>query len=471
MGLLLVVLFIVVPIAELYVLIQIGQAIGVLPTIALLILDSVLGAALMRAQGRAAWMRFNRALAEGRVPGREVMDGALVIFGGALLLTPGFLSDILGLILLLPPTRAIVRTRARAPLRAAHRGGRGERGAGADGPAVHVPDRRWSGRSGRPPPTGIRRRRRRGHRERRAAAATRAAVTVGPLDEEPRAGDDPAFRDAVTFAFGDPAAKLYGLARVGAGGGGTSGFAIVYAGDQLVGATTQALARGRRRRGVLGVGDRGRRALRDRLAAGGLDRRLRRRGGEVRPALRGAVGPRGARARLAGGADRRHRGLRPGLHGDGHREPRRAHVRRALPGPARPSVGHARLGPDRAGAVAVGVDGAGEGRDADGGAPGEGQAPRRGGGRGLSRRPRRAARDLRPAAVDDVRRRAAPAPRGPGAVDVRGGRLRAPRGRRGRVRHDGRPRRPAAGQRVLRVAHGGPHRDRPLRRDAARQRR
>jgi UPF0716 protein FxsA len=110
MALLLIVVFIIVPIAELYVLIQIGSAIGILPTIALLILDSVLGAALMRSQGRAAWMRFNRALAEGRMPGREVMDGALVIFGGALLLTPGFLSDFLGLILLLPPTRAIVRT-------------------------------------------------------------------------------------------------------------------------------------------------------------------------------------------------------------------------------------------------------------------------------------------------------------------------------------------------------------------------
>ncbi len=109
MALLLVVLFIVVPIVELYVIIQIGQAIGILPTIALLILDSVLGAMLMRSQGRAAWMRFNRALAEGRVPGREVIDGALVIFGGALLLTPGFLSDFLGLILLLPPTRALVR--------------------------------------------------------------------------------------------------------------------------------------------------------------------------------------------------------------------------------------------------------------------------------------------------------------------------------------------------------------------------
>jgi UPF0716 protein FxsA len=109
MALLLVVVFIIVPIAELYVLIQIGQAIGVWATIALLFADSILGAALMRQQGRAAWMRFNRALAEGRVPGREVIDGVLIIFGGALLLTPGFISDFLGLILLLPPTRAVVR--------------------------------------------------------------------------------------------------------------------------------------------------------------------------------------------------------------------------------------------------------------------------------------------------------------------------------------------------------------------------
>lgn len=103
-------LFIVVPIAELYVLLQIGQQIGILPTIALLILDSVLGASLMRSQGRAAWLRFSTALAEGRMPGREAVDGALVIFGGALLLTPGFLSDILGVILLIPPTRVLVRT-------------------------------------------------------------------------------------------------------------------------------------------------------------------------------------------------------------------------------------------------------------------------------------------------------------------------------------------------------------------------
>ncbi len=102
-------LFLVVPIAELYVLIQIGQAIGAPLTIALLIGDSILGAALMRSQGRVAWIRFNAALAEGRAPGREVMDGALVIFGGAFLLTPGFLSDILGVLLLFPPTRTVIR--------------------------------------------------------------------------------------------------------------------------------------------------------------------------------------------------------------------------------------------------------------------------------------------------------------------------------------------------------------------------
>jgi UPF0716 protein FxsA len=109
MRLLLVLIFIVVPIAELALLIQVGQTIGVWWTIALLIADSILGSLLMRSQGRATWRRFNVALQAGRPPAREVLDGVLVIFGGALLLTPGFISDILGLLLLLPPTRAIVR--------------------------------------------------------------------------------------------------------------------------------------------------------------------------------------------------------------------------------------------------------------------------------------------------------------------------------------------------------------------------
>ena len=106
---LLILLFIVLPIAELYVIIQVGGAIGVLPTLAILVADSLIGAALARSQSRAAWERFNRALAEGRIPGREVFDGAMIILGGALLLTPGFITDIVGILLLVPPTRAALR--------------------------------------------------------------------------------------------------------------------------------------------------------------------------------------------------------------------------------------------------------------------------------------------------------------------------------------------------------------------------
>jgi len=102
-------IFIVVPIAELAVIIQVGQEIGVWWTIAILIADSILGSLLMRSQGRIAWRRFNETAQAGRVPAREVLDGVLVIFGGAFLLTPGFITDIIGVVFLLPPTRALVR--------------------------------------------------------------------------------------------------------------------------------------------------------------------------------------------------------------------------------------------------------------------------------------------------------------------------------------------------------------------------
>jgi UPF0716 protein FxsA len=107
--LLLLALFIVLPIAEIYVIVKVGEAIGILPTLAILLLDGFIGAALARSQGVAAWARFNRALAEGRVPAKEVLDGAMVIVGGAFLLAPGFITDAIGLLLLLPPTRAILR--------------------------------------------------------------------------------------------------------------------------------------------------------------------------------------------------------------------------------------------------------------------------------------------------------------------------------------------------------------------------
>jgi UPF0716 protein FxsA len=106
---LLVALFIVVPIVELYVIIQVGQAIGIVPTLLLLLADAVLGSLLLRHQGRGAWRRFNEALAQRRFPGREVADGAMIVVGGTLLLTPGFVTDVVGLLLLIPPTRAILR--------------------------------------------------------------------------------------------------------------------------------------------------------------------------------------------------------------------------------------------------------------------------------------------------------------------------------------------------------------------------
>src|SRR5215213_2009114 len=109
MALILLLLFIVVPLVELFVIIQVGQAIGLVPTIILLFLDAILGTLLLRSQGRAAWQRFNQALAERRVPHREVFDGVLVIVGGALLLTPGFVTDIFGLLLLIPPSRDLIR--------------------------------------------------------------------------------------------------------------------------------------------------------------------------------------------------------------------------------------------------------------------------------------------------------------------------------------------------------------------------
>lgn len=107
--LLLLLAFVVVPLVEIYVLIQIGQAIGVVPTLLILVADAVLGTWLFRRQGRKTWQAFRQALVERRLPAAEVADGALVIFGGALLLTPGFVTDVLGVLCLLPPTRAVLK--------------------------------------------------------------------------------------------------------------------------------------------------------------------------------------------------------------------------------------------------------------------------------------------------------------------------------------------------------------------------
>jgi UPF0716 protein FxsA len=101
--------FILVPLAELAVLIAVGDYIGLLPTLVLLLVVSVAGAWLAKREGLAAWRRFQLAVADGRVPTVEVADGAMILLAGALLLTPGFLTDVVGILLLLPPTRAMAR--------------------------------------------------------------------------------------------------------------------------------------------------------------------------------------------------------------------------------------------------------------------------------------------------------------------------------------------------------------------------
>jgi UPF0716 protein FxsA len=109
MPLLLLVLFVVVPIVEIWVIVQVGQAIGIVPTLVLLLADAVLGTWLFRREGRRAWVALREAIAAHRVPATEVADGALVVLGGAFLLTPGFVTDAVGVLCLLPPTRAVLR--------------------------------------------------------------------------------------------------------------------------------------------------------------------------------------------------------------------------------------------------------------------------------------------------------------------------------------------------------------------------
>lgn len=110
-------LFVIVPILEIVVIIQVGQVIGAWWTVGLLVADSVLGAWLVRHQGSRAWRAFRRALEEGRWPGDEVAQGALIIVGGTLLLTPGFITDVVGFLLLIPISRRVVSRVVRARLR------------------------------------------------------------------------------------------------------------------------------------------------------------------------------------------------------------------------------------------------------------------------------------------------------------------------------------------------------------------
>jgi UPF0716 protein FxsA len=109
---LLAVLFIILPIIELAVIIQVGQSIGVVNTIAALLIVSFVGAWLVKREGMGVWKRFHQQVQTGVVPGREIADGVLIMVAGALLISPGFVTDICGILLLLPPVRAAIRSAA-----------------------------------------------------------------------------------------------------------------------------------------------------------------------------------------------------------------------------------------------------------------------------------------------------------------------------------------------------------------------
>ena len=102
--------FILLPIAELYTIIRMSGAIGFFNTLGVMILIAIIGSWLVRREGFRVWNRFNDAVAAGQVPAREILDGVLILGAGALLLTPGFLSDVFGLLMLFPPTRIMFRS-------------------------------------------------------------------------------------------------------------------------------------------------------------------------------------------------------------------------------------------------------------------------------------------------------------------------------------------------------------------------
>lgn len=109
-------LFVLVPILELVILVRIGELVGLWPTLGLVLTTGAAGAALARAEGTRVFFRFQKELAQGRIPGQPLLDGISVLVGGAFLLTPGILTDLTGLLLLFPPTRRWIQRRLRSRL-------------------------------------------------------------------------------------------------------------------------------------------------------------------------------------------------------------------------------------------------------------------------------------------------------------------------------------------------------------------
>ncbi len=105
-----VVLFLIIPIVEIFILIKSGEVIGVFPTIILVVLTAIIGAALLRQQGLSTLARFQKNMSQGKLPAQELIEGILLAVGGALLMTPGFVTDTIGFLCLLPFSRKYMAT-------------------------------------------------------------------------------------------------------------------------------------------------------------------------------------------------------------------------------------------------------------------------------------------------------------------------------------------------------------------------
>lgn len=116
-------LFVIVPVVELMLLIELGQLVGLLPTFMLVMFTGVAGAWLARAEGLRVLFQFQKELASGRLPGQAMLDGIAVLVGGAFLVTPGVLTDFVGFSLLFPPSRHWIQRRVRAAMERSIRDG------------------------------------------------------------------------------------------------------------------------------------------------------------------------------------------------------------------------------------------------------------------------------------------------------------------------------------------------------------
>ena len=145
-------LFLIVPIADLALLVAVGDRLGFWPTLGVVVTTALVGSVLARQEGLAAWRRVQGKLAGGGMPGPEVIDGLVILVAGVLLLTPGFLTDLAGLLGLFPPTRAVVRRALRTRLERGLRSGAvrvvSARGPSGAPPSAGVP---FGGSFGRPP--------------------------------------------------------------------------------------------------------------------------------------------------------------------------------------------------------------------------------------------------------------------------------------------------------------------------------